>query len=414
MVFTHAMLSEAELGPAVSKVVSDSAPPQMRMMAARGLAPLQPRDLLVALYQLWVQGDGKLSEDAARTLEQLPAKILQGALADSALFPGVLDFIARKMAKKDDVLELVLRHPQVDDHTLVAVARVCTERTSELLAQNEQRWLRCPKIAESLYQNPNCKMSTAHRMIELAVRQGVDLDLPNMEEIKHALGDGVPVDPARDEIFREAAGASVAEEHEKLVEQLATAQPSEVLVFGPSVASSSSDEPATMDDAAMDLEATLALSASDDLDLPVQEGPMSFEDEGGNGHVAISQLRPMEKVRLALLGNTFERAMLIRDSNKSVCMSAIKSPRVKENEVVAYAANRALSPDVIRYIARKREWTKLYSIKLNLVLNPKTPMPAALGFLAHLHAHDVRKIANSKNIPSALATAAKRKLAQRS
>jgi hypothetical protein len=48
-----------------------------------------------------------------------------------------------------------------------------------------------------------------------------------------------------------------------------------------------------------------------------------------------------------------------------------------------------------------------------LVLNPKTPMSQAMSFLSHLHAHDVRKVAHSRNIPSALAQAAKRKMNQR-
>ena len=52
-------------------------------------------------------------------------------------------------------------------------------------------------------------------------------------------------------------------------------------------------------------------------------------------------------------------------------------------------------------------------VQLNLVLNPKTPMAAAMGFLGRLHQHDVKKVAFSKNIPSALATAARRRLEQR-
>jgi hypothetical protein len=80
---------------------------------------------------------------------------------------------------------------------------------------------------------------------------------------------------------------------------------------------------------------------------------------------------------------------------------------------VAYCANRSLAHDVIRYISGRREWTKLYSVKLNLVLNPKTPMSTAMGLLNHLHAHDVRKVSHSRNIPSALATAARRRMDQR-
>jgi hypothetical protein len=69
--------------------------------------------------------------------------------------------------------------------------------------------------------------------------------------------------------------------------------------------------------------------------------------------------------------------------------------------------------EVIRYIAKRREWIKLYQVKLNLVLNAKTPMNDAMSLLGHLYPHDVRKVSRSKNIPSALAQAAKRKEGQR-
>jgi hypothetical protein len=63
----------------------------------------------------------------------------------------------------------------------------------------------------------------------------------------------------------------------------------------------------------------------------------------------------------------------------------------------------------VTYISNNRDWTKLYRVKLNLVMNPKTPMSRAMHLLGHLHPSDIRKVATSKNVPSALATAAKRR-----
>ena len=190
----------------------------------------------------------------------------------------------------------------------------------------------------------------------------------------------------------------------------------------PDAVVSAAEPPDEVDDMLQALQTMLGDSPDDELDLPLQaDQPMPTVPSAseakpeikGDRITQISKLAPMKKIRLALIGNAFERAVLIRDSNRAVCLSAIKSPKVKENEVVAYCANRSLAHDVIRYIAGRREWTKLYSVKLNLVLNPKTPMSAAMGLLGHLHAHDVRKVAHSRNIPSALATAAKRRMDQR-
>ena len=53
---------------------------------------------------------------------------------------------------------------------------------------------------------------------------------------------------------------------------------------------------------------------------------------------------------------------------------------------------------------------KLYQVKLNLVMNPKTPMARSMAFLGHLSQADLKKVARSKGVPSALTKAAKRKL----
>lgn len=424
MAFEHVPLSEPELGPAVWKVVRPEAPAPLQGMVARGLAPLPPRDLVTALYQLWVTNVPDLAELAAKTVVGLPPKILGGALADPTLPPGALDFVGRKLPREIGALEAVVRHPHVHDQTLVGLARVCPEGICDLLAENQDRWLRCPAIVESLYQNPSCRMSVAQRMLELAVREGLELKLPNFEEIKQAIFAGnedgsEPESEADDEQFRQVVHGVIAGQ-EQLAERLAQAAVGEEVEPDAVVL----DVPEEGDDVIAALEAAIGGGAHDELDLPLAhdedgEQAQTLESaepkpEAKSDRVSqISKLSPMQKIRLAILGNAFERAVLIRDSNRSVALSAIKSPRVKENEVVAYCANRSLGHDVIRYMATRRDWTKLYAVKINLVLNPKTPMAAAMSLLNHLHAHDVRKVAHSRNIPSALATAAKRRMAQR-
>jgi hypothetical protein len=53
----------------------------------------------------------------------------------------------------------------------------------------------------------------------------------------------------------------------------------------------------------------------------------------------------------------------------------------------------------------------VYQVKLNLAQNPKCPLGFSLRFLTTLHAEDLKALSKSKNVPSALAVAA-RKLVQ--
>jgi len=418
LAFAHRVLEAEETGPAVWRLIGTDAPARMRGMVARGLAPLPPRDLVVALYQIWVANDPELSEVAANTVEGLPPGIVFGALDDPKLPPGVLDFLGRKLPRNADILERVVAHRGVADESLSGIARICPESVCDIIADNQERWLLHPPIVESLYQNPNCRMSVIHRVLELAVRENIQVRLPNMDEIRQALLEDSDVDPERDEVFKQVAGAAVQQTHAKVIEKVQSAGAAEELDLD-----QLRDDVGAVD---LDFDKMFSTTASDDLSLPFEDETASEQTPvlvptpeleqklGGDGkYVQISKLKPMEKIRLALLGSTFERFVLVRDSNKAVAMSAIKSPRVNENEATAYAANRTLSRDIIGYIAKRRDWTKLYSIQINLVLNPKTPLAIAMNLLQRLYPHDLKKVAFSKNIPSSLAVAARRRMDNR-
>ena len=114
----------------------------------------------------------------------------------------------------------------------------------------------------------------------------------------------------------------------------------------------------------------------------------------------IQDLNVAQKVRLAMMGSATEQGILIRDSNKMVARTVIRSPGVTDSEVLAYAKNRSLIEEVISFIANNRKWTRHYGVKLNLIKNPKTPTAAAMRFLAHLRLSDLRGVAKSRDVPA--------------
>jgi hypothetical protein len=88
-------------------------------------------------------------------------------------------------------------------------------------------------------------------------------------------------------------------------------------------------------------------------------------------------------------------------------MAVLKSPSVNEAEVRKYSALKGLPEEAMRYIASKRDWTKQYLIKLNLVNNPRTPIEHALRFMTHLRPNDLRALERSKDVPGVICKAAK-------
>jgi hypothetical protein len=129
--------------------------------------------------------------------------------------------------------------------------------------------------------------------------------------------------------------------------------------------------------------------------------------------VPIGKMTVSAKIRLATVGNAFARAVLIRDPLKMVAVAAIKSPGVSEIEAARYAGNAGLCDDVIRHIAARREWTKLYGVKLSLIMNPKTPMTDSTRMMPFLREKDLRNVIKSRGIPSAVVAQARKLLAQR-
>jgi len=128
----------------------------------------------------------------------------------------------------------------------------------------------------------------------------------------------------------------------------------------------------------------------------------------------IMKLTLPEKIQLALLGNREERAILIRDSNKSVAMAVLKSPKLTEVDVEVISTFRQVDPEILQGIANNRKWMKNYNIVLNLVKNPKTPVGTALHLLNRITLTDLKILKNNKNVPEIIRRMAQKIIVEKS
>jgi hypothetical protein len=166
-------------------------------------------------------------------------------------------------------------------------------------------------------------------------------------------------------------------------------------------------------------ESVLAAASGDDSPLTAGDAEQALpeEDDGTvkhpHGELPFRELSMPAKIRLATLGNAFVRAAAIRDPSRMVALAAIKAPGVTDIEAARYAGNRNLIEDVIRYIATKREWTKLYGVKVSLCRNPKTPIAESTRLLPFLREKDIHNLSKSKGVPSALVAQARKLLMHR-
>jgi hypothetical protein len=112
----------------------------------------------------------------------------------------------------------------------------------------------------------------------------------------------------------------------------------------------------------------------------------------------INELTVPERIKLALTGSRTERMILIKDANKLVALAVLESPKLTEDEILLTLRDRSIAQEIIAKIANKREWSKNYTVTLEMVQNPKTPLKKALGLVSKLHLKDLKHITYDKNV----------------
>ena len=344
----------------LQKHADPKAPAPLRMMGAKGLVPaVAPLDLVTLLFVLTFDEDEQVRATAARTADGLPDKIYGVALRSDGLRSEVIDWLAERLATKDAALELVLLNPATRDETVARLAPVVSQPLAEIVRQNELRLLRHDDIIRGLCRNPSALASTVDGACEFCVRNGLTLlDVPQLVEAHQRIHG---VDP--------------------------TAKPPE--------------------DTAQQVMQDYAAELTQEAQPVTQAETPAEEQKKLNMTQRVLRMSVAEKIKLATLGNKEAQTLLLRDSNKLVCMAAVTSPRITDGEVMTLANSRTLNAEVLRHIYSNREYLKIYAIKMSIVKNPKVPLPTALKFLYTLQEKDIKELARDRNVPQTIQSQAK-------
>jgi hypothetical protein len=336
-------------------------------MGAKGLVPaVAPADLCTLLFMLSFDGDEGVRETAAKTAAALPDKIWGVALRAEGLHGRVLDWLADRFPGNDAALELVLLNASTPDETVARLAPDVSRKLAEIVRQNELRLLRHDPILRGLCANPNALASTLDGACDFCVRNGLTLlDVPrSVEAHKRVHG----VDPTVKPPEPAETAVGLMEEFDRELAQEA-AEPE----------AAARPPPETAEETQKKLNITQR----------------------------IMKMSVSEKIKLATLGNKEARTILLRDSNKLVCMAAATSPRITDGEILSLSNSRTANADVLRYIYSNREFLRTYAVKISLVKNPKVPLPTALKLLFTLQEKDIKELARDRNVPQTIQSQAK-------
>jgi hypothetical protein len=392
--------------PLVKAIIAGKAPPQARMLAARGMLPLPQADLLEALVALTASDDAEIAGAATSTLESQESGELLEIARTSETAPAVLGYLAAHANAGREIHEAVtLNHSTPDAAIALLAASTADGSLLELIAINQQRLIREPAIIEALINNPASTDEAERRARE-----------------------------TRREFFEKERGAQQIADELRARGQTAAAE------FFESAEAVGADDSFVVEDAWLIAEhievsdediddSWLALERIEHL---LEE---SFEQRSANAERVIADARlegdevsperislirrvmlmsVKDRIKLGMKGDREARAILIRDSNKIVAMSVLHNPRITDHEVENIAAMRTVSDDVLRKIGMTRAWARSYPIILNLVRNPRTPIATAVTILTRIQTRDLQSISQNRNVSEAVRRQAYRLVQTRS
>ena len=381
--FEREPLEISEFSGKLQQHVDPDAPAKMKMMAAQGMVPAPPAETVPLLYQLHFDDADNVTAEVEAAIGEMPENVLVGVV-DDLEHAGMLDWIAEHRGDSQTVVETLLRNRATDNRTIAELASDADQDICEVIATNEMRILDAPQIIEQLYQNPNARMATVDRLIELAQRNGVKLE--GLPGVQRALKAGKAVDEPDDKEISD-------EEFEKFLEQ--------------EVAQAEREEEKL--DRLQDDD--LTRSEREKLREEFEEGIEEGEEGESRRAITAADLQDMtvpQKIRLATVGSRQSIKKLVQDPNKLVHMAAIESPRLKAPDAIRLASRKSVPEGVVSYIANNREWTQTYECVKNLVHNPKTPVSDSMELLKRLRNNDLKQLQRSRDVPHQVTRAAKR------
>lgn len=331
------------------------------LIVARGFLPMPQEDLVSVLLHLTRSEDADIAELSRGSLKELPPRIVLNVARNSEVDPLQLDALAH--ATNDaTLLEAVIRNRSTSDDTIERLAARVAGGLQDVIVINQERILRRPSILDSLLANPALTPDIRRRALEV-----------------------------REEFFEK-------KQSQRRVEP-ATGKPEiglddELLELTP-------EQQAELDALVGEAE---ALPPQPPPEVP----PNVDDDDQDSVFRRILKMTVAQKVQRAYKGGLTERSILIRERNRLICSAVIRSPRLTESEVEAFAGMRNIEEEALRLIGMNRQWMAKYSIMTALVRNPKAPIGVVLPLINRLTLKDLKFLSSDKGVSEAVRSASRR------
>lgn len=329
----------------------------LTMMAARGLLPIPPSELVSLQVELAAAEDREVAETAKGSLAEMERRVLLPLLDEAEA--DVLRYFATA-SRDSEVLERIIRRRDVPTDVLTDLAPRISTELQEILLLRQDRIVESPEIIRALEDNEQLSSFARRRIGEYREH----LVVPEAR----AYADEAP-----------PAGAEAPAPGEEPEERSPLEDP----------------------------EVALAVAEVKEA-APETETDGEVEEITGLSEGEIGLLPVPVRLKLARGASRTMRSLLIRDSNPQVAVAVLTGNAVGDQEVEQIAKSRSVVEDVLEKIATERRWIQKYPVAHALVCNPRTPVGIAVRLVPRLSIRDLRNLSRDRNVPDAVRSTAKR------
>jgi hypothetical protein len=387
--------------------------------AARGSLAVPAAETIEILVYLALHHK-LFGEQARMTLAGWDEEASLAAAADPNTSAEVLKYFIARENLRPVLLPALAENPSVKEAALDELAVAGSRSVIETLLAST-RVTNSPQLLQALQTNEKLRPKEFAEIVKRLAALGVNstalppasevdatADAAEVEASDEALGGAVvqyllenaaELEAEKDKPFR-----PIGMEHEETGGQVAVEVGPQAAAATDSASAGAAGKPATI--ATGKSPAAVATHAR-------KQVPVGQEGRRDSALQRISKLDIKSRIALAMRGSKEDRSILIRDSTKLVAVAVLDSPKVSETEVESFALQKNVLDSVLRAIPLKRKFAKSYAIMRNLVYNPRTPIDASLPLVKGLLAHDLKNLADNKEVSDTIRKAAMRLYRQR-
>ena len=376
--------------PAVQAIIGGTAPHQAKLAAASGLLPLPQSDLLEVLVALRQSDNAEIAVAAEETLASQDSEDLLSAAGSNETSPAVLDYLATFSKAPRQIHEAVLLNNKTSDQAVASLAASTSDGTLlDLIATNQQRLVRFPKIIDAILANSD-RTPEADRRARETKREFFEKERGAQQIAQELRTRGKT---AAAEFFESAdlTGGLSVEDAWLIAEHIEVSDADLDTSWLPSERYEEL-KAETVEEHAANFKRVIEFERIELGEVPPERVSLIRR---------IMFMNARDRMKMAMKGDREARSILIRDSNRVVATAVIQNPRVTDQEVENIAAMRTVADEVLRLIAMNRNWARSYPIIHNLVRNPRTPIPTVINTLPRIRTKDLKNLSQNRNVSEA-------------